>query len=72
MEQELLTLPKHMTSPLVFSGIHVAGYLAFCVVCVLLSFFFWTLHCLSLDLLLLKLALNLINQSINQPSIYGF
>ena len=30
--QELLTLPKHMSSPLVFSGIRIAQYLVFCVV----------------------------------------
>ena len=49
----------------VFSEIHVARYLVFCVVSVILSFFFWTLYCLSFDLLLLNLALNT-NQSINQ------
>jgi hypothetical protein len=33
MEQELVTLPEHMSSPLVYSGVHVARYLVFfCVV----------------------------------------
>ena len=30
--QELLTLPEHLCSPLVFSGVHVAQSLVFCVV----------------------------------------
>ena len=52
MEQELLTLSEPMSSPPVFSGICVARSLVFCVMfCgslfVLLSFFFWTLCCLS-------------------------
>jgi len=70
-KQELLILPKHLTSPPVFSEIHVSRYLVFGVVSVLLSFFFWTLYCLSFALLLINLQLNT-NQSINQPSIYGF
>jgi hypothetical protein len=73
-EHELLTIPKQMTSPPDFSAIHAARYLVFCVVSVLLSFFFWTLYCLSFDLfdlLLLNLALNT-NQSTNHSSIYGF
>ena len=44
----LLTLPEHMTSLLVFSRVHVARSLVFCVMFskslyVLLSFFFWSL-----------------------------
>ena len=50
VEQEQLTPPKHMSSSLVFSGIRVyTQSLALCV-CVVdrcLSFFLWTLCCLS-------------------------
>ena len=59
MEQELLTLPEHLSSLSVFSGLPVARSLVFCVVfCislfVLLSFLSWPLYCLSrLDLRLL-------------------
>ena len=31
MEEELITLPEHLSSPLVFSGVHVAWSLVFCV-----------------------------------------
>ena len=49
VEQDLLTLPEHLSYPPVFS---VARSLVFCVVfCsslfVLVFFFFWPLHCLS-------------------------
>jgi hypothetical protein len=55
VEQELLTLMEHMSSPTVCSGVRVDWSLVFCVVfCrslfVLLSFFFWPLCCLSFDL----------------------
>ena len=45
MEQELLTLPEHLSSPTVFSGVHDAQSLVFCVMyCrslfILHSFFF--------------------------------
>jgi hypothetical protein len=54
VEQELLTLPKHLNSPPVFSGVRVARSLVFCVMfCrslfVLLSFFLWPLCWLSFD-----------------------
>jgi hypothetical protein len=32
VKQELLTLPEHLNSPLVFSGVHVALSLVFCVI----------------------------------------
>ena len=32
VEQDLLTLPKHLGSPLVYSGVRVALALVFCVV----------------------------------------
>ena len=52
VEQELLTLPEHLSSSLVFSGVYVPLSLVFCVVfCrslfVFLFFFFWPLCCLS-------------------------
>ena len=52
MEQELLTLLDHMSSPLVFSRARVAQSLVFCValcrsLSVRFSFFFWPLYCLS-------------------------
>ena len=46
VEQELLTLPEDPSSLLVFSGVHVAWSLVFCVA-FCLSFFFWPLYCLS-------------------------
>ena len=51
VEQELLTLPDHQSSPPVFSGFRVTRSLVSCVMfCrslfVLLSFFFWPLCCL--------------------------
>ena len=55
MELELLTLPEHLSSHPVFSGGCIARSLVFRVVfCrslfVLLSFFFWSLCCLSFEL----------------------
>jgi len=52
VEQELRTLPDHLSSSPMFSGVHVARYLVLCVCCfrsllAILSFFFWTLCCLS-------------------------
>jgi len=43
------TLPEHLGSPAVFSGVHVARSLVLCVCFVdhCLSFFFWSLWCLS-------------------------
>jgi hypothetical protein len=61
MEQELPTLPEHLSSPLVFSGVHVASSLVFCVVfcrslfdllSIVLSFFnlqILTTHLVSLN-----------------------
>ena len=51
VEQELFTFPEHLSSVPVFSGIHVAWFLFFCVMLcrslfVFLSFFFWPLCCL--------------------------
>ena len=51
VKQELFTLPEHLSSPPIFSGVRVARSLVFSVMLcrplfVLLSFFFWPLHCL--------------------------
>ena len=48
VEQELLTLPEHMSSPPVFSGVRVTRsfVLWVCVVDRCFSFFFWPLCCL--------------------------
>jgi hypothetical protein len=58
VEQELLTLPENTTSLSVFCGVRVTRSLVFCVVFyislfALLSFFFWTLYCLSVYLRIL-------------------
>jgi hypothetical protein len=50
--QEPITLPQHMSSSWILVGFVLFEYLVFCVMfCgslfVLLSFFFWLLHCLS-------------------------
>ena len=52
VEQELLTLPEHLRSPLVFSGVPVGRSFVFCIIFwrllfVPLSFFFWPLYYLS-------------------------
>ena len=50
MEQKLLTLPEHPSSPLVFNGVRIARSLVLCVwyfVDHCLSFFFQALYCLS-------------------------
>ena len=51
MEQELLTLPEHMSSPPVFSGVRFTRSLVLCVCFVdrclsFCTFFFWPLCCL--------------------------
>jgi hypothetical protein len=51
VEQELPTLPDHLGSPPVFSGVRVTRSLVLCVcfsrsLFVLLHFFFWSLCCL--------------------------
>ena len=51
-------LPKHLSSPPIFSGFRVTPSLVFCVIFrrslfVFLSFFMWSLCCLSVDLRLL-------------------
>ena len=50
VEQELLTLPEHLSSPPVFSGARVIRSLVLCVCFVdrCLYFFFWPLRCLSI------------------------
>jgi hypothetical protein len=51
VEQELLTLPEHMSSLRIFNGVHVSQSLVLCVCFVDRSlsfciFFFWPLCCL--------------------------
>jgi hypothetical protein len=58
VEEELPTLPEHVSSPSVFIGVRVTQYLVFCVafcrlLFALLSVFIWPLLCLSFDLRLL-------------------
>ena len=51
MEQELLTLPEHLSSPAFLGKVRDAQFLAFCLCFVygfiLLTLFFWPLYCLS-------------------------
>ena len=71
VEQELLTLPEHLSSPLVFSGVRVTRYLVlyvcfvdhclfFCTFsfghCVVCSSVFWPLCCLFFCLLVIVLS----------------
>ena len=48
MKQELPSLPEHLNSPPVFSGVHVTRSLVLCVYFVDRCFFFWSLCCLFL------------------------
>ena len=62
VEQELPTLPEHLSSTPVFSRVGVTRSLVFCVMfCrslfVLLSFFIWSLCCLSFDVQILITSL---------------
>ena len=67
VEQELLTLPEHLS----FRGVRVTRSLVFCVMFwrslfVLLSFYFWPLCCLSFfDLRILSTPLVSLNSSYN-------
>jgi hypothetical protein len=57
VEQELLTLPEHLSSPPVFSGVRVAQS---CRCFVDHCFFFWSLYYLSIfDLQLLNIPLGI-------------
>ena len=51
VEQELLTVPEHLSSPLVFNEVHVTRSLVLCVCfvdrCLTFCPFFWPLCCLS-------------------------
>ena len=76
-KQEVLILPEHLRSPLVFCGVRVARFLLLCVVvCTLLSLFVWPLCFLSLDLRLLITPVVSSNFSFGHcvfcPSIYVF
>jgi hypothetical protein len=55
VEQKLLILPEHLSSPRVFSGVRVTRSLALCVCFVkrclsFCLFFFWPLYCLFFDI----------------------
>ena len=77
VEQELPTLPEHLSSPPVVSGIRLTGSLMLCVMLcrslfVLFSFFFWSL-CLSFfGLWILITALISSNCSISNNSQLPF
>ena len=68
VEQELPTLPEHLGSPPVCSGVRVTRSLVLCVCFVdrfvLLSFFCWPLCCLSFDVRVLIIPLVSSNSSI--------
>ena len=76
VEQELLTLLEHLSSPPVFSGVHVTPSLVLCVYFVdRLSFSFWPLHCVVypssiygfwLPLWYLQTTLNTLDQQVNK------
>ena len=62
LEQELLTLPEHLSSPQIFSGIHVTRSLVLCVCFVdrclsFCTFFLWRLCCLFFDIRILITSL---------------
>ena len=59
MEQELLTLPEHLSSPPVFSGVRVTWSLVLfvCFVDRFLYFFFWPLCCLFFEIRILITSL---------------
>ena len=52
VQQELLTLPEHLSSPLVFSGVHVTRSLVWCVC--------FVDRCLSFVLFLLAIVLSVL------------
>ena len=64
VEQELLTLPGHLSSPTIFNGVRGALSLVFCVVFVLLSFFFLLTIVLSVFFFL--------NSNSNSRTLYRF
>jgi hypothetical protein len=66
VEQELHTLPEHLGSPPVCSGVRVTRSLVLCVgfVDCCLSFFCWSLCCLSFDVRVLIIPLVSSNSSI--------
>jgi hypothetical protein len=79
VEQVLLTLPEHLSSPPVFSGVHVTRSLVLCLMfCrslfVLLSFFFWPLCCLFFfDIRIMITSLvSCVHCVVCSSSIYGF
>ena len=71
VEQELLTLSEHLSSPPVFSGVRVAGSLVFCVVFyrLLLALFLSPLDCLSFIWLPFCYLQTLLRQAMGQTII---
>ena len=68
VEQELFTLPEHMSSTPVFSGVRVTRSLVLCVCFVdrclsFCTFFFWPLCCLFFDIRILITPLVFSNSS---------
>ena len=81
VEQELLTLPEHLNSPSVFSGVHVTRSLVLrvCFIYRCLYFFFWPLCCLfffDIQILITSLwyleTLLIIKQIFSQTHMYIF
>jgi hypothetical protein len=68
VEQELPTLPEHLRSPPVFSGVRVTRSLVLyvCFVNRFLCFFFWPLRCLFFDIRILIAPLVSSNSSYNE------
>ena len=77
VEEELLTLPKHMISPQVFNRVRIAQYLVFCVnVCpfvlftiVLSAFLQFTASDFSFDIFKLFLHFNVIMSAFYETNI---
>jgi hypothetical protein len=75
VEQELLTLPEHMSSPPVFSGVCVTQSLVLCVFfvdrCLSFCTFSWPLCCLFFDILILITPLISSNSSYSTYKMYN-
>ena len=84
VEQKLLTLPEHLGSPPVLSGVRVTRFLVLCVCfvarclffCLFLSLVFAVLRCTNADYGIFKLFLHLYEGQwhcvVCSSSIYGF
>ena len=74
VEQELLPIPVHLSSPPVFSGVRDTRSLILwvCFVDRCLSFFSWPLCCLFFDIRILITPLVSLSSSCNNMSLYNF